>query len=101
MTDFNTPAPAATADDELLRRARKRVDRKMGFYVHALVFVLVNLGLFAASQLFGHGRWGIWPMWGWGLGLAIHGIVTFLSLRGEGLRDRMLADEVARLRQRP
>jgi 2TM domain len=99
MSDFPTPAP--TADDELLRRARKRVDRKMGFYVHALVFVLVNLGFLVASQLFGHGRWGIWPMWGWGLGLAIHGIVTFLSLRGEGLRDRMLADEVARLRQRP
>lgn len=98
MTDFNT-APAA-ADDELLRRARKRVDRKVGFYVHALVFVLVNGGMWMASQLFGHGRWGFWPVWGWALGLSIHGIVTFLSLRGEGLRDRMLADEVARLRQR-
>ena len=27
-------------------------------------------------------------------------IVTFIGLRGEGVRERMLADEVARLRQR-
>ena len=97
MSDLHTPAPHP--DDELLRRARRRVDRKLGFFTHAAVFVLVNLGLWLASELSGHGHWRIWPMWGWGLGLTIHGIVTFLSLRGEGLRERMLADELQRLRQ--
>lgn len=31
---------------DLEKAARRRVDMKIGFYTHALVFVLVNLGLF-------------------------------------------------------
>lgn len=95
----HSPNPIDT-DDELLQRAKRRVGMKMGFYVHALVFTLVNLGLFALNSATGTARWSHFPLWGWGLGLTIHGIVTFISLRGEGLRERMLADEVARLRER-
>lgn len=80
-------------------RARRRVGIKTGFYVHALVFVLVNLGLLALNSALGGYRWSVWPAWGWGLGLAIHGIVVFLSLQGEGWRDRMLAQEIDRLRR--
>ena len=87
-------------DDALTRRARRRVARKMAWYVHALVFVLVNLGLFALNQFTGNTRWHQWPLWGWGLGLTIHGIVTFLSLYSDGWRDDMVAKEVERLRQR-
>ena len=87
-------------DEEIERRAKRRVDQKMGFYVHALVFVLVNLGLYAINTATGGERWSHWPLWGWGLGLAIHGVVTFLSLRGEGFRERMLADEIERLKAR-
>ena len=72
----------------------------MGFYIHALVFVLVNLGLFAINAVAGGPRWHAFPLLGWGLGLAIHGIFTLVSLNGEGLRGRMLAAEVERLRQR-
>lgn len=95
-------ASASADDDERLleRRARRRVGMKMGFYVHALVYVLVNLGLFAINNVTGGERWSIFPLLGWGLGLAIHGIVTFISLQGEGLRDRMLQGEMDRLRQR-
>lgn len=88
-------------DEEIERRAKRRVDMKMGFYVHALVFVLVNLGLYALNTFGGWGggqRWHTFPLWGWGLGLAIHGVVTFVSLRGKGLRERMMADEVDRLK---
>ena len=94
-----TPNPV-DADDELLQRAKRRVGMKMGFYIHALVFTLVNLGLYVLTNATGTPRWSHFPLWGWGLGLAIHGIVTFISLRGDGLRERMLADEVARLRSR-
>ena len=88
-----------TADD-IETRARRRVGVKLGFYTHATVFVLVNLGLFALNTATGGARWSHFPLWGWGLGLAIHGIVTFISLRGEGLRERMLQDEIARLKRR-
>ncbi|MDQ2734981.1 MAG: 2TM domain-containing protein [Pseudomonadota bacterium] len=92
---------SASDDERLLeRRARRRVGTKMGFYIHALVFVLVNLGLFAINSYTGGERWAIFPLLGWGLGLAIHGIVTFVSLQGDGLRSRMLQSEMDRLRQR-
>jgi len=87
--------------DDIEARARRRVGLKMGFYIHALVYVLVNLGLFAISSQSGRGNWHIFPLLGWGLGLAIHGIVVFTSLRGEGMRKRMLAQEVERLRREP
>ena len=90
------------ADEEHLleRRARRRVGMKIGFFVHLLVFVLVNLGLFAVNAYSGGPRWAVFPLLGWGLGLTIHGIVTFVSLQGEGLRQRMVASEVARLREK-
>lgn len=80
-------------------RARRRVGIKMGFYIHALVFVLVNLGLYAFNTAMGGMRWSHFPLWGWGVGLAIHGIVTFISLQGDGVRSRMLAREIENLKR--
>jgi 2TM domain len=96
-------SPRSAANDERLleRRARRRVGMKMGFYVHAAVYVLVNLGLFALNAYTGGRQWAIYPMLGWGLGLAIHGIATFAALQGDGLRDRMIESEMERLRRRP
>ena len=93
--------PTPSFDDaDLQRRARQRVGVKMGFAVHALVFVLVNLGLWALGSGFGHGRWAAYPFLGWGLGLAIHGAVALVVLYGDGMRGRMVASEVERLRRR-
>jgi hypothetical protein len=88
-----------TSDHELLQRARRRVKLKTGFYIHLSVYVLVNLGLAAINLVTGGKSWHLWPLAGWGLGLAIHGFVTFASLRGEGLRERMLEQEVQRLKR--
>ena len=99
-------------DDDLTRLAKKRVGIKMGFYTHLLVFVLVNAGFYLLRGLAsgfdsfdgggGSGRhdWRFFPMWGWALGLAIHGIVTFISLQGMGIKDRMLAAEIEALKRR-
>jgi hypothetical protein len=87
-------------DNSIEARARRRVGMKIGFYIHALVFVLVNGGLFVLNSLSGGTRWFVFPLWGWGLGLAIHGIVTLIALQGDGLRDRMVRDEIERLRKR-
>jgi len=87
-------------EHDLEARARRRVARKMGFYIHLTVFVLVNAGMFAINSMTGGYRWSVWPLWGWGLGLLIHGVVTFMSLQGDGLRDRMVRDEMERLRKR-
>lgn len=88
------------SDTEIRRRAKKRVGMKMGFSIHLLVFVCVNLGLVALNLLQGGHRWSVWPLSGWAIGLAIHGLVTVLSLNGDGLRERLLAEEIERLKGR-
>ena len=54
--DSHTPAPDAPAAERarIERLARKRAGAKMGWYVHALVFVCVNAGLALISV--GSGR---------------------------------------------
>jgi hypothetical protein len=86
----------ATTRTDLHRLARRRVAMKLGFATHLLVYMLVNAGLVALSLASGRGwHWG--PLLGWGLGLAIHGLVTLLNLQGQGLRQRMVDAEVQRL----
>jgi len=87
-------------DEELQKTAKRRVDIKMGFYTHLMVFILVNGGLYLLNSLNGGGRWHHFPLYGWGLGLAIHGVVTFLSLNGMGMREKLLAQEMEALRKR-
>lgn len=83
-----------TDRDSLQARAQRRVRRKIGFFIHATVYLLVNLGLFLLNQVTGDTRWHHFPLLGWGLGLAIHGAVTFLGLATDGLRRRMLDHEM-------
>ena len=80
--------------------AQRRAGAKMGWFIHATVFVLVNLFLFAISEYgMGHRAWSIKPFLGWGLGLALHGISVFVLGRGSDLRERMVQKERERLQR--
>jgi hypothetical protein len=80
--------------------ARRRAGAKMGWYVHALVFLAVNAMLALLSFMSGRG-WAIYPFFGWGLGLAIHGMVVFLFTGGGGLHQRLIARERMALQRDP
>ena len=92
MTTASNPTPAT----ELERLARRRAGAKMSWYIHATVYVIINLLLFALSELSGR-HWAIFPAFGWGLGLAIHGIAVYFSTGGGGLHARMVQRERKRL----
>ena len=80
--------------DEIDRLARKRAGAKLGWYTHAVVFTLVNLLLLSLSSYgFGHRPWSVFPLLGWGLGLALHGIAVFALGGGSSLRERMVQKE--------
>lgn len=98
MNDTMNRTTRQPDDRDVEARARRRVAMRTGWYTHALVFVLVNAALIALNATTGGYRWSTWPLLGWGLGLAIHGIVVFLNLRGEGWRQRMLAQEIEYLK---
>jgi hypothetical protein len=76
--------------EEIDRLARKRVRAKMGWFVHATVFVLVNLLVLSMSEYgFGTRRWSAIPFLGWGLGLTMHGASVWLLGGASELRQRM------------
>ncbi len=86
----------STQDRSLDRLARRRAGAKMGWIVHALVYVAVNL--FLAALAFGSGRnWAIYPALGWGIGLAAHGLVVYFVGGGAGLYQQLLDRERSRL----
>ena len=92
-----SPRPTLSTQ-EIEQLARKRAGAKLGWYVHAAVYVLVNLFIFAISRYgFGHRPWSVFPLLGWGLGLAFHGIAVFVLGSGNGLRERLVARERERL----
>jgi hypothetical protein len=86
-----------TPDEQLERLARRRAGMKLGWIIHATVYVLVISLLSMVSATSG-GHWAVFPALGWGLGLAIHGIVVFMATGGGGLQTRMVERERRKLR---
>lgn len=86
--------------EEIERLARKRAGAKLGWYFHAAVYVVVNLFVFAMSHYaFGSRSWSVFPLLGWGLGLALHGASVWLLGAGGELRERMVQTERERLQR--
>ena len=83
--------------DEQLRIARRRASLKFGFLAHLAIFVAINLALYAANRFTMPGfSWYPFPLGGWAVGLAIHGLAVFLTT--SGLRERMVERELRKLR---
>jgi hypothetical protein len=88
------------ATPDLEREARRRAGAKMGWYIHACVYIAVNLLLIGISTMSGR-PWAIFPAFGWGLGLAIHGAVVFFVTGGGGLHQRLIDRERQLLKREP
>jgi 2TM domain len=72
-----------TSEKEKLEKAKKRLEKIKGFYIHAIVYAIVNLLLlFSAINIFSGSLQ--MPDWAhfttpffWGIGLFFHGVNTF------------------------
>ena len=64
-------------EQQRYERARARVKAIKGFYIHATIFVVVNIALFAINVLVGGVWWFHWPLLGWGIGLGVHALAVF------------------------
>ncbi|MCA0213899.1 MAG: 2TM domain-containing protein [Proteobacteria bacterium] len=85
-----------TSTDPIERLARRRAGAKLGWYIHAGVYIAVNL-LLAMLSAMSDRHWAIFPALGWGLGLAIHGVVVFVTTGGGGLHEQLVQRERQRL----
>lgn len=84
MSAATTPTLPSQPEDAAHRAARRRVRALRGWYVHAFVYAVVIAGLWAVHLATGSTHvtrggfpWPLAPMFGWGLGLAIHGLVVW------------------------
>jgi hypothetical protein len=82
---------------DLEREARKRVKELKGFYSHASIFAVINLFLIVLNLLTSPGEfWAIWPLLGWGVGLASHmvSVFGFFGFGGKDWEERKIREYV-------
>ncbi len=76
-------------------QAKKRVKQIKGFYIHALVYVLVNVMILILKfQKYGNIEFNDWGIGLWGIGLAIHGLSVFLPnfILGKNWEERKILE---------
>jgi hypothetical protein len=82
----------------------KKAQNRAAFKVHALMYVLVNAGLWGLYLFMSMQSWGghitpwpIWPMLGWGIGLASHYFSAYGNMdqrkMAEAEYQKLLRDE--------
>lgn len=82
-------------NQENYSKARKRVEEKIGFYIHLAVYAGVNLlliiiNLTTSTQVL----WFKWPLMGWGIGLFFHALKVFAFTEGSSIKERMIEKEM-------
>jgi 2TM domain len=99
---MNATVNAPLSPDEIERLARKRAGAKLGWYIHATVYVVINAvwWLIAAGNGISSRGWPIYPTLGWGLGLVLHGASIWLFGSGSDIRERLIQKERERLQRR-
>ena len=81
----------------LYRRAAARVEARLAFYRHVVIYVLVNSFLVILNLTRSPDTlWFKWSVFGWGIGLVAHGISVYSYRWREGSRERMIQREMER-----
>jgi len=66
-------------------QALKQARELRGFYNHLFIYILVNTFLGLIDWFSDPNEWWFyWPLLGWGVGLAAHGLNTYMGVRGFG-----------------
>ena len=87
-----------TTQDERRESAIRQLNAKRGFRGHLVVYLSVNAMLIVIWAATGAGFfWPIWPIAGWGIGLALNGYGVYFGPKP--LSERAIQAEMDRLDQ--
>lgn len=86
------------------KEAKKRVEAKIGFFIHLIIFVFVNSILAVVDIAVSPEKlWFFWPLGGWGIGLLVHGFAVFHHPHPEkahsSFKERMIEKELEALKR--
>ena len=88
-------------EEDLRKIARKRAKAKTSFYIHLIVYIIVNILLVSIWYFTSDSSglpWFVFPLVGWGIALVIHGVVAFRGSSLEDMEDRMTEREYEKLK---
>jgi hypothetical protein len=76
-------------------KAKKKVEARIGFYIHLFVYLAVNtlliiINLSKSPEYY----WFKWPLLGWGIGLLSHAIRVYASSAGSSIKERLIQKEM-------
>jgi len=67
------------SEEQIYEEARKRVEDKKAFRIHAIAYIAVNGFLALIWWVTGDGfPWFVFPLGGWGIGLLFHGLGVYV-----------------------
>jgi len=93
------------SEEEVRQLAESRVARKKGFFVHLLVYIVVNAFIVViwAITASASGVWFPWfafPLAGWGVGLLFHCMGVFVFPKGgSDWERREIEKEIGKIKQ--
>ena len=82
------------------QRAKERLQARRGFFVHLAVFTVVGVALVIINvATFPDYLWAKWPLMGWGIGVAFHGLRVFVigdrfAITDERVQREMLKEKL-------
>ncbi|MFG5381867.1 2TM domain-containing protein [Yoonia sp. R2-816] len=80
---------------EAYQSAKKRVEAKMSFYTHLMVYIAIILLLVVINLLSSPGTiWFHWPMMGWGIAVVLHGFAIFVFPGRFAVTEKMIETEM-------
>lgn len=82
-------------NQEAYQKAKERVEAKIGFRIHLIVYIAVITLLaiinFSTSTEY---IWFKWPLIGWGIAVIIHALSVFKSSDKSSLKEKMIEKEM-------
>ena len=82
-------------NQEAYQKAKKKVEAKIGLYLHIAVYVVVNILLIIVNLTTSTKYlWFKWPLIVWGFGLPFHAVAVKFSSTGISIKERMVENEI-------
>ncbi|MET0759136.1 MAG: 2TM domain-containing protein [Flavobacterium sp.] len=82
-------------EEERYNKAKKRVEAIKGFYGNLAAYIVVNIGLLVINLVTSPEHlWFFWPMLGWGVGVAFHGmrVYNYMPFLGKDWEERKMKE---------